>query len=177
MSAKGSKIKYGHRNHIFDRVWFKKIAAEKGIKLSYKEARLVIDKANDTVANVVMNEIDGFKLPFGLGYICVTKFIPKNPAKNWKASAEAGYPVYYTNLHTLGYSPRVNWYSFIKDGNKSYSFRSVYMFKTCEYLSKKVSKMFSAGKEYMEWTPADFVDRGRLEKLYRGKIANNKNIE
>jgi hypothetical protein len=177
MAFKGSKLKYGHRNHIFDVAFFKKIAKEKGINFTYKEARKVIDKANEVVADVVTDEKDGFKLPFGLGYIVAHKFISQKLAKDWKASAKAGFDIFYTNLHTLGYSVRVNWFSFVKESNKSYSFRSVYMFKTSEYLSKKVSKAFANGKEYMEWTSADFVDKGRLEKYYRSKIANNKNIE
>jgi hypothetical protein len=177
MAFKGSKLKYGHRNHIFDVPFYKRVVKEKGIKLTYKEARQVFDKANEVVSDVITNEKDGFKLPFGLGYIVATKFICDKLAKDWKASAKAGVDVFYTNLHTLGYSVRVIWYSFTKESSRSYSFRNVYMFKTCEDLSKKVSKAFSNGKDYLEWTAADFVDKGRLEKYYRNKIANNKNIE
>jgi len=177
MSFPGSKIKYGHRNHIFDVSFFKRVCKEKGIKFTYKEARAVIDKANEVVAAVVVEEKDGFKLPFGLGYIVATKFISKKLAKDYNKSKELGYDVFFTNLHTFGYSVRATWFSFTKGDIKSNSFRNLYMFKTSDYLRNRISKAFASGKEYMEWTSADFVDKGRLEKYYRNKIANNKNIE
>jgi hypothetical protein len=177
MPTAGSKLKYGHRNYIFDEKFWKKISEEKKIDLSYKQARAIIDKSNDVVADIVIGEQDGFKLPFGLGYIAATKFIPKNPAIDWKKTKELGKKVYFANLHTLGFSIRVIWYGFVKDGNKSTSFRNIYMFKTSEYLSKKLVKSFSSGKQYKEWTPEDFVNKGMLEKFYHKKIQKSKNIE
>lgn len=177
MSVAGRKNKYGHRNYIFDKSFWKSLFNEKKITLSYKESRVVIKKSSEIISDIVVDEHDGFKLPFGLGYIVATKFIPKKPAIDWKKSKELGKHVFFTNLHTLGYSIRVVWYGFMNDGNKSNSFRNIYMFKTSEYLSKRLVKSFSSGKTYMEWTSADFVNKGMLEKFYREKIQNNKNTE
>jgi len=177
MPAKGSIIKYGHRNHIFSLEFWKKLVERKKLNLDYKQSRAIISRSNKIIADIIIDEIDGFKLPFGLGYLVATKFVPKNPAIDWKKSKQLGKRVYFTNLHTFGYSVRTIWYSFVHDCNKSNSFRNIYMFKTCESLSKRLAKSFVAGKNYMEWTPADFVNKGMLEKLYRKRIENSKNIE
>jgi hypothetical protein len=167
---KGSKFKYGHRNYIFNLAFWKRLKEEKKLQLSYKQAKQVLDKSQEIISDVIVEEEDGFKLPFGLGYIVVTKFISKKPAKDWKKSKELGKDVYFTNLNTLGFSVRVAWYGYLHQSNRNYFFREIYMFKTSEYLSKRVSKAFAAGKKYIEWDQADFVSKGRLEKLYQDKI-------
>lgn len=176
MPAKGSKLKYGHRNHIFGIAFWKRLIEGKKLELNYGQSRSIITRANEIIGNIILEEIDGFKLPYGLGYLVATKFIPKNPAIDWKKSKELGTTVYFTNLHTFGYSVRVSWYSFIHDCNRSNSFRNIYMFKTAESLSKRVAKKFAAGKDYLCWVPADFVNKGMLEKLFRKRIENSKNI-
>jgi hypothetical protein len=174
MPSKGSKFKYGHRNYIFNLAFWKKLKEEKKLQLSYKQTKQVLEKSQQIISDVITEEQDGFKLPFGLGYIVVTKFIAKNPAKDWKKSKELGTNVYFTNLNTLGYSVRVVWYGFLHQSNRNYFFREIYMFKTSEYLSKRISKAFSEGKKYIEWDQADFVSKGRLEKFYQDKIKNIK---
>jgi hypothetical protein len=174
MSFPGSKLKYKHRNYIFNLPFWKKIKEEKKIDLSYKQARQVIDKSQEIIADIIVEEEDGFKLPFGLGYITVTKFISNKLARDWKKSKELGKSVYFTNLNTLGYSVRVIWYSFLYHSNRNYFFREIYMFKTSEYLSKRVSKAFAEGKKYIAWEQGDFVSKGRLEKFYQDKIKNIK---
>lgn len=171
-----NKLKYGHRNYIMNPEFWKAISKKKDLKLSYKDAKLIIDKSNEIISNIIIEERDGFKLPFGLGYLVATKFIPKNLSIDWKRSAEVGKRVYFANLRTLGYSIRTIWYSFIKEGNRSTSFRNIYMFKSSRDLSRKLSKSFANGKTYCEWSSSDFVDKGRLEKFY-DKNFRNKNKE
>ncbi len=174
MPAKGSKYKYKHRNYILNLKFWRRLKNEKKLTLSYEQCRDILEKSEDIISAVIINENDGFKMPFGLGYIVVTKFISKKLAKDWKKSKELGKDVYFTNLNTLGYSCRVSWYGFLHKSNKNFFFRDIYMFKTSEYLSKAISKAFASGKKYIEWDQADFVNKGRLEKFYQDKIKNKE---
>lgn len=176
MPAKGSTLRYGNRDTIFnEKVWQSLVENEK-ITFSYKECLKLITACNDNIADVIVEENDGFKLPLGLGYLCATRFIPKKAAINWKGTTDNdGKLVYYNNLATLGYSVCVKWFRVGRVTRSS--FNEIFKFKACKKLATKVSKKFKAGKRYGELTNADFVEKSRLENLYSKKFRKELNEE
>lgn len=168
MPAKGSKFRLGNRDYIFNKKFYdKNLVEDNKISLSFDQCKNIIETANKNISETMIEEIDGFKLPFGLGYLCISKFKPKNPAIDWKKTKEIGKKVFHLNLHTLGYSARSYWFRIGRIGNVR--FHEVFKFESYTTLSKKISKSFAAGKAYNEWTVADFIEKGRLENLYNKK--------
>jgi hypothetical protein len=169
MSFKGSKLKYGNRDYIFNMSFYKKKLVEKNnITLSFVECKKIINACNKNIAEFVVEETDGFKLPFGLGYLVVSKYIPVNPAIDWKRTKEFGQRVYHLNLHTLGFAIKINWFRVGRINHNH--FNEVYKFSPYKTLSLASSMAFRSGRKlYSEWSAIDFIEKGRVENLMNKK--------
>lgn len=177
MPAKGSKLKHGNRDYIFDKEFFNNLSKEHpNLNLSYADCSRVIRNANKLVALAIENEEDGFKLPNGLGYFCAVKFKPTNPMIDWPNTKKIfprdkpgneGKFVYFANLDTDGYSPKIGWYRVGRVSNSTLN--ETWKFKAMTPLSKAVSNMFKKGKLYQEYTITDFIRKGSLENMYNKK--------
>lgn len=169
MPAKGSKLRYGNRDYIFNTKFYRKNLIEKhNIDLSFKDCKNLIDVCNKSIAESIVEEIDGFKLPFGLGYICAGKYIPTNPLVDWKNTKKAGKTIYHLNLHTFGYAVKVYWFRVGTISNTH--FHESYIISAYKTLGQSVSKAFGSGRKmYEEWSVFDFKEKSRLENLFNKK--------
>jgi hypothetical protein len=70
------------------------------------------------MCNIILKHVldgsDGFKMPFGLGYIQVGKYKPKtytdrSLSVDYKASKEFNKRIYHLNEHSDGYKFRLHW--------------------------------------------------------------------
>jgi hypothetical protein len=169
MPAKGSVLLYGDRDYIFSPKFHKEnLVKGKNVDLSYKECKEIIEHSNKIIADVIQDEVDGFKLPFGFGYVCPMKYEATYPAINWKESERIGKTVYHTNMHTEGFSVKIQWFRVGRIDNVH--FNEVFKFKAYKTLSQKISKAFSKGKPYVDWKMGDFISKGKLENLYNKKF-------
>lgn len=169
MPAKGSTLRYGNRDTIFNKDVWKNLVEKENIKFSYKECIKIINQCNDNIADVIVEENDGFKLPFGLGYLCAIRFKPKNIAIDWNGTRKNGGKfVYHNNLATFGFSAGVKWFRVGRVSTSS--FNEIFKFKACKKLATKISKRFKGGKMYSELTNADFIEKSRLENFYNKKF-------
>jgi hypothetical protein len=164
MPAKNSKLKYGNRDYIFDKERYQKIVDKTGLDIPYLESKEIIKKHLENIADVIEDEIDGFKLPRGLGYFCAIKYQPSRAVVDWKKSKQFGKTIYFTNLATFGYTATAKLFRVGRPNNNS--FYDVFMFKSCAKLSEKIIKRFNAGKVYSDFTISDFLEKSRLENLY-----------
>ena len=176
MPAKNTNLKFGKRDFIFDKKFYNNLKKTKNLKLSYSESKAVINKANDNIAQAILQENDGFKLPFGLGYICVTRFKSKNLAIDWNTTKKIGQRTYFTNLSTLGNSIAIKWFK-VGKAPMTIAFLDIFKFRACRKLSRSASAKFKNGKQYSEWGVSDFYEKGRLENLYDKKFRQPLNIE
>lgn len=167
MPAKGSQLKCGHRNYIFGKKFYDTLTQKYNVVLTRKQCSDVIRDANKIIADLIRDELDGFKLPNGIGYLTVTKFKPKKDPIDWQKTKELGKYVYHLNFHSFGYCPRVCWYRVGRIRQTSLS--DVYKFESWTTLGKEVSNAFKNGKQYMHWDTSDFIEKGRLENLYSKK--------
>lgn len=168
MPAKGSTLLYGDRDYVFSPDFYKNtLVKERGTDLSYKDCKAIIKHSNKIVADCIRDEVDGFKLPFGFGYIAPMRYVATNPATNWKETEKLGKTVYHTNMHTDGFSCKVQWFRVGRITNSH--FNEVFKFKSYKTLSQKVSLAFKNGKNYHDWLLSDFIEKGRLENLYNKK--------
>lgn len=83
-------------------------------KVDYRLFKLVLDEFNAIVLDKLFNASEGFKMPYGLGYIQIVKYKPKKMndkslSVDYKASAEYGKRIYHLNEHSDGYKFRLYW--------------------------------------------------------------------
>ena len=168
MPAKGSCYKYGNRDYVFNMEFYNKLVEKHNIKLSFTDCKKLINTCNKNIADSIMEEQDGFSLPFGLGYLVAGRYIPTNPLIDWKRTKEIGKTVYHLNLHTSGNAVKLYWF---RVGRINYNhFNEVYIFQAYKTLSQAISRAFSSGKKtYSEWSIYDFVEKGRIENLFNKK--------
>ena len=83
-------------------------------KVDYRLFKRILDEFNKIVLDKLLNASEGFKMPYGLGYIQIVKykpksFTPKSLSIDYKASAEYGKRIYHLNEHSDGYKFRLYW--------------------------------------------------------------------
>lgn len=85
-----------------------------GIEVPYARFKRILDTFNKTILDRLLNRSEGFKMPYGLGYIQIVKYKPKSYSKkslsvDYKASKEEGMRIYHLNEHSDGYKYRLYW--------------------------------------------------------------------
>ena len=175
MPAKGSKLVYGNRDYIYNKSFHEReLAPREGFDLPWDVCKDIIENSNKNIAEAVCDEIDGFKLPFGLGYVVAGKYIPTHPLTDWKATKETGSKKVHLNLHTFGYAVKIYWFRVGRIRNTK--FHETYKLSPYKTLSSAVSNLFGSGKrQYHEWCTNDFIDKGRLENMYNKKYRKELN--
>lgn len=84
------------------------------IDISYDAYKRILDEMGNVILENILNRSDGFKMPFGLGYIQIGKYKPKTYTRkslsvDFKASREIGKTIYHLNEHSNGYKFRLFW--------------------------------------------------------------------
>ena len=84
------------------------------VEVSYSLYNRVLDEMCKVILEHVLNSSEGFKMPFGLGFIQVVKYKPqqlnsKSLSVDYNASKEYGKTVYHLNEHSDGYKYRLYW--------------------------------------------------------------------
>lgn len=84
------------------------------IEIDYGLYKRILEEMCRIILDVVLNGSDGFKMPFGLGFIQVGKYLPKalndkSLSIDYKASREYDKRIYHLNEHSNGYKYRLYW--------------------------------------------------------------------
>ena len=82
--------------------------------VEYKQFKQILDLFNNCVLDCLLESSEGFKMPFGLGYVQIVKYkpksmTPKSLSVDYKSSAEYGKTIYHLNEHSDGYKYRLYW--------------------------------------------------------------------
>ena len=80
----------------------------------YVRFKRILDECNKNILDIILNRSEVFKMPFGLGIICICKYKPKtftdkSLSVDYKASAEYSKRIYHLNEHSDGYKYRLFW--------------------------------------------------------------------
>ena len=83
-------------------------------EVSYFAYKRILDEMCKVISNHILNGSEGFKMPYGLGFIQVGKYRPKSYTNkslsvDYKASKEIGKCIYHLNEHSDGYKYRLHW--------------------------------------------------------------------
>ena len=84
------------------------------VDVLYFDFKRILDEMCKVILEEVLNASDGFKMPYGLGFIQVGKYRPKNYdstslSVDYKASKECDKTIYHLNEHSNGYKYRLFW--------------------------------------------------------------------
>ena len=84
------------------------------IEVSYFAYKRILDEMCKVILNHILNGSDGFKMPYGLGFVQVGKYRPKSYTNkslsvDYKASKKIGKRIYHLNEHSDGYKYRLHW--------------------------------------------------------------------
>ena len=84
------------------------------IEVDYSLYKRVLDEMCNVILEHVLMRSEGFKMPYGLGFIQIGKYKPKTLSNNslsvdYKASKEYDKKIYHLNEHSGGYKYRLYW--------------------------------------------------------------------
>ena len=84
------------------------------IELDYSLYKRITDTMCSVILETLLNASDGFKMPYGLGYVRVCKYKPKSLTPDslsvdYKLSKEYDKKIYHLNEHSNGYKYRLYW--------------------------------------------------------------------
>lgn len=93
---------------------YKQYVKDNGKDISYDRFKRILDAFNNAVKDSLLESSEGFKMPFGLGYVQIVKYKPKSYGKkslsvDYKTSKELGKTIYHLNEHSNGYKFRLFW--------------------------------------------------------------------
>ena len=95
-------------------ITFRDMYKELPIEANYSLYKRVLDEMCKVILEHVLNGSEGFKMPYGLGFIQVGKYLPKTLSADslsvdYKASKLYDKRIYHLNEHSDGYKYRLFW--------------------------------------------------------------------
>ena len=84
------------------------------VEVDYRLYKRVLDEMCKTILDHVLMRSEGFKMPYGLGFIQIGKYRPKNLndqslSVDYKSSKEYNKRIFHLNEHSDGYKYRLYW--------------------------------------------------------------------
>lgn len=84
------------------------------VDVDYSLYKRILNEMCIVILEHVLNAAEGFKMPYGLGFIQVCKYRPKNLnstslSVDYKASKQYDKKIYHLNEHSDGYKYRLYW--------------------------------------------------------------------
>ena len=84
------------------------------IEVPYSQYRRILDIMCAVILDHILMRSDGFKMPCGLGFIQIGKYLPKNFNStsldiDFKSTKEFGKTIYHLDEHSNGYKYRLFW--------------------------------------------------------------------
>lgn len=118
--------------------------------MSYFRFKRIIEAFNKSIVDVILNSSDGFKMPYGLGYIRIVKYKPKEYTDkslsiDYKSSKEYNKKIYHLNEHSNGYKYRLYW----SKQNKSFPQRYKYSLNLVRANKRKLAQLIFNKQDYI----------------------------
>lgn len=84
------------------------------IEVPYFTYKRILEEMCNVILEHVLNRSEGFKMPYGLGFIQIGKYKPKalnskSLSVDYQASKIYGKTIYHLNEHSDGYKVRFHW--------------------------------------------------------------------
>ena len=84
------------------------------VEVDYKLYKRIVEEMCKVILEYLLERSEGFKMPYGLGFIQIGKYKPKqldskSLSVDYKASKEYDKKIYHLNEHSDGYKFRLYW--------------------------------------------------------------------
>jgi hypothetical protein len=137
-----------------------------------KRFMLIYKALFQQIADWMLEDPEGFKLPFNMGILIIMRYTPKAKPVNIRQSVRAGKVIYYQNLHSFGDAITVTW---IKPEYVKYRNMEAYYFQSERKLQRRASHACLAGKIYKKIESRDQYARemialDNIQERYDEKI-------
>lgn len=131
--------------------------------LTKQQVSAIIKESNKCIADHVITQPLGFKLPLQLGYLCVSKYMPK-PYKvivDWGSSKKFKKEIPFTNLHTFGYVYQIRWFK-----NPKNSTFNLYRHMAKRCVKRELAKNIRAGTDFLALDRSYFEKKFNINNIY-----------
>ena len=115
------------------------------VEVSYSDFKAVLDSCNKFILETLQNSSEGFKMPYGLGYLIIVKYLPKEYSSkslsyDYKTSKQLNKKIYYLNEHSNGYKYRLYWSKLPKTFSDRYKYQLMFTRQNKRNLAKLIFK-------------------------------------
>lgn len=113
------------------------------IEVDYGLYKRILQEMVNVILDYVLNRSYGFKMPYGLGFIQVGKYLPKTYTQSslsvdYKTSNELNKRVYHLNEHSDGYKFRLYWSKIPQTFPDRYKYQLQFVRKNKRYLAQLI---------------------------------------
>lgn len=121
------------------------------VEVNYSLYKLVLGEMCKIILEHVLDRSEGFKMPFGLGFIQVGKYRPKqlndqSLSVDYKASKEYDKRIYHLNEHSDGYKFRLYWSKI----PRTFPDRYKYTLGLLRYNKRRLAQLIFNKKDYID---------------------------
>lgn len=116
---------------------------EKGVDMPYSRFKRILDEVNKNIRQTILERSESFKMPNGLGHICIVKYKPKNYTEkslsvDYKSSKIEGKRIYHLNEHSNGYKYRLYWSKVPMTFSERYMYQLMLVRENKRYLAQLI---------------------------------------
>ena len=95
-------------------ITFRDMYSTMPVEVDYGLYKRILDEMCTVILNYIFERSEGFKMPYGLGFIQICKYKPKSLTAqslsvDYKSSKEYDKRIYHLNEHSNGYKYRLYW--------------------------------------------------------------------
>ena len=151
------RIRKNKQSYTFYDMYKTFLLENEGVELSYFDFKRVLDEMCKIIQDKILNASEGFKMPYGLGYIQICKYKPKTYNKtslsvDYKASRDIGKTIYHLNEHSDGYKYRLFWSKI----PRTFPDRYRYQLSLVRANKRKLAQLIFNNKDYIDINDIQF---------------------
>jgi hypothetical protein len=125
-------------------------ARETESEVSYVRFKRISEAFNKLISDSILDASEGFKMPYGLGYVRIIKYKPKTYTSkslsvDYKSSKAEGKTIYHLNEHSDGYKFRLYWSKL----PQTFPDRYRYQLKLIRANKRKLAQLIFNHKDYI----------------------------
>lgn len=165
MPASGTTYKTGKRFQPLNKEFYERFKEETKIEVSWKDYKQIVLDAYKEIMNCVVEDISGFKLPFNLGYLCISCIDYRSRKKpiDFANTKKYNKTIYHLNMHSFGKRYTIRWF---RVGEPMHTRLYPFSIEFSREIKRKLATLIKGGKDYNHWSNSDFWAVSRLERSY-----------
>ncbi len=151
------KIRKNKQSYTFADMYASFLKQNEGVERSYFDFKRILDRMGTLILERVLERSEGFKMPYGLGFIQIGKYRPKNYdsqslSVDYKASNEYGKRIYHLNEHSNGYKYRLFWSKI----PRTFPDRYKYQLSLVRANKRRLAQLIFNNKDYIDINDIQF---------------------